>query len=646
MLKNLLNRILPTARGTAPAPAPAPAPDDVARADALIAQGDDLEDAGDPQRAEALYRRAIAAAPRHPRGHLNLGIVLAAQGDNDGAARAYEAVLAIDPHHPFGNYNFARIAILQGDFARAERLAREALRAKPEFPQALVVLSSALDSLERREEALEPLQAAVRLQPEDAGAWFNMAALLIKLKRSDAALDATERVLELAPDHASSLGMLSLLLRDHRFVPEVLEVLRAAIRADPNNLTYQSQELLLLNFDDGISAEELFRRHVEFGTRLEQTVPARFDRFLGSDDAGRRLRIGYLSGDFNLHPVMLFFLPVLEFLDRAEFEVFCYSTANLTDEVTRHAREKSEHWLDGSKMTDTELADAIHADAIDILIDMTGHTTVPRAGVFSQRPAPVQASWVGYLNTSGLTRMDYRVTDRRCDPPEISQAVHTEKLIYLPESQWCYRPLVQSTVNPVAPLEKNGHVTFGSFNDALKLTSAMCRRWGELLVRVPDSRLVVASISSGRKRDLIRGEMAALGVAPERYKFVERVPLNEYPDLVSTVDMALDTFPYGGGTTTFDALWMGVPVVTAIGVSPASRSAASILRALGLDEWVAQSIDDFVDVAAARAADHQAISALRRSLRPRLQASPLADVPRFVRDMASVYREMWASRRR
>jgi tetratricopeptide (TPR) repeat protein len=209
-------------------------------------------------------------APAYPRGHLNLGIVLAAQDDNDGAARAYEAVLAIDPHHPFGNYNFARIAILQGDFARAEQLAREALRAKPEFPQALVVLSSALDSLERREEALEPLQAAVRLQPEDAGAWFNLAALLIKLNRSDAALAATERVLELTPDHASSLGMLSLLVRDHRFVPEVLEVLRAAIRADPTNLTFQSQELLLLNFDEGISADELFRRHVDFGT----TTPA------------------------------------------------------------------------------------------------------------------------------------------------------------------------------------------------------------------------------------------------------------------------------------------------------------------------------------------------------------------------------------
>jgi predicted O-linked N-acetylglucosamine transferase (SPINDLY family) len=295
-------------------------------------------------------------------------------------------------------------------------------------------------------------------------------------------------------------------------------------------------------------------------------------------------------------------------------------------------------------MSDSQLADAIHADAIDILVDLTGHTNVPRLGVFSERPAPVQVTWLGYLNTTGLTRMDYRLSDSRSDPVELSQPLHTERLVMLPNSQWCYRPFLDSTVSPAAPLERNGYVTFGSFNDSLKLTPAMCRRWAELLSRVPQSRLIIGSLRSERKKEAIRREMTSLGIEQYRFDFVARVDLDKYPDLISTVDMSLDSFPYGGGTTTFDSLWMGVPVVTAVGATPVSRSAASILVALGLDDWVAPSIDDFVDVAVARASDHQAIVSLRHSLRPRMQASPLTDEVRFVRDLEAAYRDMWAAR--
>lgn len=647
MLKNLFNRILaPAPAPLAPAAAtPASPAADIAAADALIVQGNVEEDAGRPEQAEALYRQAVAKAPRHARAHLNLGIVLAARGDDAGATRAYETVLEIDPRHAYGNYNFARLAYLRGDLARAEALIAEALRTKPDFQEALVIHASVLEALGKIEPAAELLQRALQLRPDDAGAWFNLTLVLIKLKRSAEAEAAIKHVIELMPDHPGSLGLLSLLARDHAFVGDVLEPLRAAIRHDPANLAYQSQELLLLNIDDSISAEDLFRRHIEFGLRAEQAHRARFKHLRGDDAPGRRLRVGYVSADFSQHPAMVFFMPVLEHRDRAAFEVFCYSTGTGSDRVTQAVREAADHWLDAMKMTDAELATAIHADAIDILVDLTGHTTVPRLGVFSQRPAPVQVSWLGYLNTTGLTRMDFRLTDRRCDPPGTSQPLHTERLKYLPESQWCYRPVVESVVQPVTPYERNGYVTFGSFNDPLKLTPAMCRRWAQVLARVPSSRIVIGGVGSERKREVIRREMADLGVDPGRYEFVARVPLSQYPDLFSRVDLSLDTFPYGGGTTTFDSLWMGVPVVTAVGSTSPSRSAASILAALGLDEWVAPSIDDFVDVAVARAADHDSRAALRRSLRPRLQASPLMDAPRFVRDLETAFREMWAERK-
>ena len=647
MLKNLFNRLRATpAAEPAPAPvAPATPPDDIALADARIDEGNRLEDAGNPAAAEPLYREAVAAAPRHTRAHLNLGILLADKGDRDGATRAYRAVLAIDPAHAFGHYNFARLALMSGNAQEAERLARAALQAKPEFPQAQFVLGNALESLGKPGPAAEAMAAVVRLQPDDVNAWFSLASLLHDLRRLDEAEIALGHVLGRVPGHAAALYLLSQVWRAHGSLPELLEALRAAIRADPDNTFYRTQELLFLSWEEGASARAIFERHVEFGARIERAVPVRFEHAARAAEPGRKLRIGYVSADFCLHPVMFFLLPVLEHHDRAGVETFCYSTRRKVDHITRLARGHAQHWRDAEAMSDEQLADAIHADAIDVLVDLTGYTTVPRPGLFAMRPAPVQAAWVGYLGTTGLTRMGHRLTDARCDPPELAQPLHTERLAFLPESQWCYRPLIPSMVEAPGPLERNGVVTFGSFNDALKLTASMCRRWAEVLVRVPGSRLLIANIGSERRRDAIRRELVAGGVATDRFEFVPRVDLDKYPALVSCVDIAFDTFPYGGGTTTLDALWMGVPVVTAVGETSPSRSAASVLRSLGLDEWVAPTIDDFVDVAVARATDRAAIVALRHSLRPRLEASPLTDAVAFTRALESAYRDMLSGSR-
>jgi len=656
MLKNLLNRLRTTpapsvpapaaapVAATAPAAAPAVLPDDIARADALIVEGNRLEDEGQLERAEALYREAAAVAPVHPRTHLNLGIVLAARGDTGGAVEAYERVLTIDPAHPFGNYNYARLAVVRGDHARAESLIAAALHAKPDFPQALVVQSSVLEALGQNARAVESLEAALRLQPDDAGAWFNLAILLQRLSRADAAEAAVLRALEGEPDNLGALSLYTRVLRDQGFATEALVPLRRVLASPQATWVDRSIELLLMLYADGIPADELFHRHAQFGAEFERTVPVRFERHPERGDTKRRLRVGYVSCDFNLHPVTIFVVPLLEQHDRSQVEVFCYSYGETVDVMTERVRQLCDQWRDVTAMSDVEMADAIHADRIDVLVDLVGHTRAPRPGVFSQRPAPVQVSWVGYLNTTGLTRMDFRLSDRRADPIELAQPLHTECLRHLPVSQWCYRPARDEAQDPVAPCQRAGHVTFGSFNAALKISSALARRWGELLARLPGSRLVVANINSERKRAALRREIAAMGVAADRVEFLARVTLDKYLAIYNTVDIALDSFPYGGGTTTFDALWMGVPVVTATGLRSVSRSAASLLQELGLDDWIAPSIDDYVDVALARAADRDAIAALRGSLRARLQASPLTDVARFTRDLESAYREMWLAR--
>jgi len=584
MFKNLLNRLRPAAPEAPPAPAPglatgtapvaAPAAlDDVPRADALVARGNDLEDAGDLAQAEALYRQAVAAAPGHPRGHLNLGIVLVARNDAAGAAAAFERVLAIDPAHPFGNYNYARLLVIHRQLDRAETLVREALRVKPDFPQ------------------------------------------------------ATE--------------LLARVLRDQGFADEALVPLQEIVARDPGNFLHRSFELFASNFVDDARQQRLHRRHAAFGAALEQAVPVRFTSHPGRGHPGRRLRVGYLSSNFAIHVVSFFMLPLLQHHDESQVEVFCYSSDTDRDAMTDQLRAAAHEWRDVAALSDAELADLIHADRIDVLVDLIGHTGITRLGVFSARPAPVQVTWLGYLNTSGLTRMDFRLSDARCDPLDISQPCHTERLVHLPASQWCYRPVADHPGCAVPPLERNGYVTFGSFNSAIKITPQACRRWAQVLLRVPGSRLVVGDIGTQRKQQAIRREIEGLGVAGDRLTFLDRVPLEDYLALYDQVDIAFDTFPYGGGTTTFDSLWMGVPVVAALGELPVSRSAASILSAIGLDDWIAPSVDDFVELAVARASDPQALRALRPVLRQRLRESPLTDLPRFARDLESAYRSMW-----
>ena len=255
-------------------------------------------------------------------------------------------------------------------------------------------------------------------------------------------------------------------------------------------------------------------------------------------------------------------------------------------------------------------------------------------------------AWLGYLNTTGLTRMDFCLSDERADPPALAQPRHVERLHYLPASQWCYRAMAEQAIDPVPPFARNGHLTFGSFNASIKITPAACRRWAQVMLRVPGSRLVIGDVNSAAKRAAIRRDIEEAGVAADRVAFMPRVAFDRYLDLYNAVDITFDTFPYGGGTTTFDSLWMGTPVVAAVGDTPVARSAASILAALGLGDWIAPSVDRFVDVAVARAGDLEALRALRRDLRPRLQASPLTDVRRYTRDLEAAYRAMWLDKTR
>lgn len=610
-------------------------------ADALIAAGRRAEDAGRLQAACRRYRAAAVIAPWHPPAQLNLGGALEASGDRPAAARAYEALLAREPGNAYANYNLGRLRYGAGAAAEAEALLRRALQAKPDLSDALVVLALVQEGQGDLAGAAASLEEALRRGAQSAGAWHNLAEVRLRAGELDAAEAAARRSLEIDARYVPSSQLLGSVLRAQGRVAEALDVFSAARRLESARFDLESMELHTLTMSDAISATELFERHRAFGARLEAACARRFAPHANAREPERRLRIGYVSADFNRHPVAWFMLPLLERHDRAAFEATCYFTGGKHDELTERVRAAAGRWREAASLDDAALAQRIHEDGIDVLVDLTGHAGVLRLGVFALQPAPIQLSWLGYLHSTGLTRIGYRLTDARADPPGAADRLHTERLERLPASLWCFRPVYDTAPASEPPSPRNGYPTFGSFNHAPKLSPSVRRLWAQVLTRLPQSRLLLVGIPEGRAQADLAREFAQAGIAPARLSLLPRVPLGEYLRQFAAVDIALDSWPYGGGTTTFDALWMGVPVLTLTGERSASRSAASILGALGLEDWVAGSAEDYVARAVRKAGDTAGLAALRAALRGRLEASPLMDEAAFARGVEAAYRRLW-----
>lgn len=602
----------------------------------LVAAGNRAEREGRLDEACRLYRAAMAVDPAHVPARLNLGAALEAAGDLHGAERAYREVLGIDAKNPYARYNLANVASARGTSEAAVDLLRAALHSKPDFPEAHVALSNALDALGQAEEALRHLRIALEQRPDYVGAWMNCAIVLQRLERMDEAEDALRRVLELDSQAANAYAQLGALLRGEGRIDESLETYGAARSRGLSSLALESAEMHTLLYSDALSDAEIFARHRDFGARLEAASPRLAPRAPAGEARERPLRIGYVSADLYRHPVALFLIPVLERHDRVAFRVTCYSTGTHADEVTAELRRSCDAWRECAALSDEALAQAIRADGIDILVDLTGHAGPCRLGAFARRPAPVQVSWLGYLHSTGLRAVDYRLCDAQTDPPGQAEALHTETLARLPHSQWCYRSfLTLDTAAP--PCETKGFVTFGSFNHCGKISPTTRRQWRAILAGCPDARLVLVGIPPGRVSEQL---LADLGGERSRVTLVPRVLLDEYFRWYNEVDIALDTFPYSGGTTSCDALWMGVPVVSAPGSRSVSRSSASLLRTVGLGDWVA-SADGYAALAIAKARDRSALAKLRGELRARLRASPLMDEPGFTNELEAAYRGMW-----
>ena len=423
-----------------------------------------------------------------------------------------------------------------------------------------------------------------------------------------------------------------------------LQSYRRALSLRPELSRIHSNILLSMNYLPGYGEREIYQESVRWAEQHGASGADLCTSSITDLREERRLRVGYLSPDFCSHPVSFFCEPLFASHDRDRVEVFCYSDAAVADPVTDRLKSMADSWCHSFGMPDQLLIERIQSDRIDLLVDLSGHTSMNRLSLFARKPAPVQVTWLGYPGTTGLPTMDYRLTDAVADPEGEADCYHSEKLYRLPGCFLCYAPPRSAPRVVPPPFSRNGFVTFGSFNNLAKLTPEVLRLWAELLKRVPGSRLLLKNkyCANPEIRERLVESFRREGIADSRVSAVPALPsIQDHLELYGSVDISLDPFPYNGTTTTFESLWMGVPAVTLAGERHAGRVGASILSGLGLENLIATSPEQYLAIAQGLGEDAQGLASLRGSLRGRVAGSPLCDGQLFAGKVEFAYREMW-----
>lgn len=612
--------------------------------------GNTLMARGFADQAVIAYAQALRIKPDHARalGNLalaysSLGVALMDQGKHDEAAASFRQALAIKPDYAEAHYNLGNVSKLQGRLDDAAAAYVQALRIDPNLVEAYSNLGNTLADLGKLDEAVAAYTHALRLKPELAEVHYNLGNARKDQNKLDQAAAAYAEAISLKSDHAGAYANLGIALMSQGKLGEAAAAYGKAIEFKPDDADTYSNLVFCLNYDDGQTPAGLFAAHREWDARYGSAV-LRPDHYANDRTPGRRLKIGFVSPDFRTHSVAYFLTPLFESLDRQAVELFAYADVIRPDAVTAHLRGLCDHWRSTVGLTDDALAEQIRADGIDILIDLAGHTAHNRLRVFARKPAPVQATWLGYSNTTGLTSIDYRIVDDVTDPPGPADAVASETLLRLPGGFLCYRGSKDAPQPSAPPCVARGFVTFGSFNNPAKVSAATFDVWGKLLTRLPDARLLLKgkAFADAATCASFLSRLHERGVAAERVQLIAWLPdSTAHLSLYEQIDIALDPFPYNGTTTTCEALWMGVPVVTLQGDRHSARVGASLLTQIGLNDWIADSVDGYVEIALALAGNPQRLDELRRALRPRVAASSLCDGDAFARKMEAALRTVW-----
>lgn len=607
--------------------------------------GNTLKDQACFSEAEAHYRRSLEINPDFADAYYNLGHLLQKLGRFTEAEVNYHCALEIQPDFTDASYNLGHTLHELGRFPEAEACYRRALAIKPDYAGVLNNLGNTLVELKRLDEAEACYRSALKSKPDYAGAYNNLGNILNEQSRLSEAEANYRRALEIQPDHVEAFSNLGNVLKNQGRLVEAEYSFRRALELKPDFADAHDNLLFTLNYNASHLPSYCLEEACRYGRMLTSKAGRIHSSWLCSP-APDRLRIGLVSGDLCNHPVGYFLESLLSRLDRSRIELFSYPTIRREDSLTARIKPFFAAWQPLSGLNDDAAASLIHADGVHLLFDLSGHTAHNRLPVFARRPAPVQVSWLGYLATTGVQEIDYVLGDPVATPPE-DQGNFSEKIWRLPDVWCCFTPPDMALEVGPLPALSNGFVTFGCFNNLSKMNDQVVALWSRLLKAVPASRLFLKAKQLGdlTVREATLKRFAAEGIDSSRLLLEGPSPRAELLAAYQRVDIALDPFPYGGGTTTFETLWMAVPVITLQGDRFLSRCGQSLASSAGLPEWIAEDESDYVARGVVHSFDLTRLAALREGLRQQVLASPLFDASRFAGNFEAAVRGMWNSMR-
>jgi predicted O-linked N-acetylglucosamine transferase (SPINDLY family) len=608
-------------------------------ADAMGNLGSALNALGRIDEAIETLQKGLGLRPDSALVCNNLGNALCARKRYEEASVFLRKALELKPEFAQASYNLGNALTGKGDYAGAVDMYRKAISIDPSYIDAHNNLGNALQGLRDYKGAAEAYLAALKIQPDFAVGYNNLGNALRTMSRTDDAILAFEQALKLKPDYHPAMSNLGNALKDAGRLDEALTCYRKVVELQPKDAISHSNLIFTMQYHPGCKPQEILHEALKWNALHAKAANAEIKPWKNEKRVDRPLRIGYVGADFRDHCQSLFTIPLFANHDRGRFEIFCYMNLARPDAVTERIRASVDEWQMILGVSDQSAAERIRADEIDILVDLTMHMSHGRPLIFARKPAPVQVAWLAYPGTTGLSAIDYRLTDHYLDPPGVDH-LYSEKSVRLDSSFWCYDPLCQDLEPGPLPAKENGYVTFGCLNNFCKVTQPTLEMWVKVLSRVHKSRLMLLA-AQGAHRNHLREFFRNRGIYPDRIHFMEFHPRRKYLEAYRGIDIGLDTIPYNGHTTSLDSFWMGVPVVTRIDNTAVGRAGLSQLSNLGMTELAAATDDEFAKIATSLAGNTGQLSELRAGLRKRMELSPLMDPKAFAGSMESAYLGMW-----
>lgn len=599
--------------------------------------------AGEAQQYEAavqLLRRSIAMQPSDARVYGTLSMVLRNMGRKEDAITACQQALALEPWMAVAQHQLGVLFREQGQLPAAIDSFRRALTLNPASADTMGELAGALLQAGQGDEAIALYRQAIAVQPSRTDLYNNLGNALCFEKQYEEAMGVFRQAIKLDPRLSATHNNLANAQKELGQLDEALGNYRKALEYAPQSPVIHSNLVSAMNFHPGCDAPAIARELALWNQRYAVPLRGTIQPHTNDRNPDRALRIGYVSPDFRAHAIGLNMLPLFRHHDTRQFAIHCYASVVKPDAITEQFRSLAKCWRPIGGMSDQLVARQVRADQIDILVDLTMHLQGTRLLVFARKPAPVQVTFAGYPGSTGLETIAYRLSDPYLDPVGMAEDYYREKTVRLPHSFWCYAPESEQPAVNALPASTQGVVTFGCLNNFSKVHPGVLEWWAKILQQVPGSRLLVLS-ATGAHREQTGAFLAQRGLAGERLEFVSGMPREQYLRQYQRIDIVLDTFPYNGHTTSLDALWMGVPVVTLVGQTVVGRAGYSHLMNLQMPELIAQTHAEYVQIAAGLARDLPRLAGLRQCLRGRLQQSPLADAAGFARGIEAAYRQMW-----